>query len=187
MKTKQLFATCLLCCCTATAFVSCSQKPKVAADDVAVTAENAQQASEDETDSLYIDFAMDTPDGKTIKISDFVSDNKYTLVDFWASWCGPCRAEMPTVVKAYDDFHDKGLEIVGVSLDTEKSDWVSAISLLKMPWPQMSDLKGWECAGAQLYNVRAIPANVLIDQQGKIVAKDLRGETLLQTLEELLK
>ena len=129
---------------------------------------------------------MDTPDGKTLKMSDFVDNNKYTLIDFWASWCGPCRAEMPTVAKAYDEFHAKGLEIVGVSLDNEKGDWVSAISMLNMPWPQVSDLKGWECAGAQLYNVRAIPANLLIDQQGRIVAQDLRGEDLLQKLAELL-
>ena len=135
----------------------------------------------------YTDFEMPAPDGKTIKVSDFVAKNKYTLVDFWASWCGPCRAEMPTVVKAYTDYHAKGLEVVGVSLDNDKDAWLKAISELKMPWPQMSDLKGWECEGAALYNVRSIPANVLIDQQGRIIAKDLRGVDLLNKMAELLK
>ena len=132
-----------------------------------------------------MDIALAAPDGKTIKVSDYVSKNKYTLIDFWASWCGPCRAEMPTVVKAYTDFHQKGFEVVGVSLDNDKDAWVKAIADLKMPWPQMSDLKGWDCEGAQLYNVRSIPSNVLVDQQGKIVAKDLRGEQLLKKLDEL--
>ena len=135
----------------------------------------------------YTDFEMPAPDGKTIKVSDFVAKNKYTLVDFWASWCGPCRAEMPTVVKAYTDYHAKGLEVVGVSLDNDKDAWLKAITQLKMPWPQMSDLKGWECEGAALYNVRSIPANVLIDQQGRIIAKDLRGVDLLNKMAELLK
>lgn len=135
----------------------------------------------------YTDFSMDDPEGKPLKVSDFVSKNKYTLIDFWASWCGPCRAEMPTVVRAYKEYHDKGLEVVGVSLDNDKDAWVKAIAELDMPWPQMSDLKGWECAGAQMYNIRAIPANVLVDQEGKIVAKDLRGEELLNKMAELLK
>ena len=137
--------------------------------------------------NTYTDIELPNPDGKLIRVSDFVAKNKYTLIDFWASWCGPCRAEMPTVVKAYSDFHSKGLEVVGVSLDNNKDAWVKAIGQLKMPWPQMSDLKGWECAGAQLYNVRSIPENLLIDQQGKIIAKDLRGDDLLQKLSELMK
>lgn len=90
-------------------------------------------------------------------------------------------------MRAYSEYHDKGLEVVGVSLDNDKDAWVKAIADLNMPWPQMSDLKGWECAGAQMYNIRAIPANVLVDQEGKIVAKDLRGEELLNKMAELLK
>lgn len=135
----------------------------------------------------FTDFSMPDPDGKMHSISEYVGKNKYTLVDFWASWCGPCRAEMPTVVKAYDLYHAKGFEVVGVSLDNNKEAWVKAIGQLKMPWPQMSDIKGWGCEGAALYNVKAIPANVLIDQQGKIVAKNLRGEDLPNKMAELLK
>ena len=135
----------------------------------------------------YTDIELPAPDGTMLRVSDFVAKNKFTLVDFWASWCGPCRAEMPTVVKAYTDYHKKGFEVVGVSLDNNKDAWVKAIDQLKMPWPQMSDLKGWECKGALDYNVRSIPANVLIDQQGNIIAKDLRGEDLLNKMAELLK
>ena len=121
-----------------------------------------------------------------MKLSDYVGKSKYVLIDFWASWCGPCRAEMPTVVEAYTKFHDKGFEVVGVSLDNEKDAWVKAIAELKMPWPQMSDLKGWESEACAVYHVQAIPANVLVDEQGNIIAKDLRGEDLLNKMGELL-
>lgn len=151
----------------------------------AIVAERQAQAST-AVGQNYIDLEMPTPDGKNMKVSDYVGKNEYVLVDFWASWCGPCRAEMPTVVEAYSRFHNKGFEVIGVSFDNDKNSWVSAIETLKMPWPQMSDLKGWKSAAAATYNVQAIPANVLIDKDGKIVAKDLRGEDLLNKLAELL-
>lgn len=135
----------------------------------------------------YTDFAMPTPQGKTVKVSDYVNKNQYTLIDFWASWCGPCRAEMPTVVKAYSTYHKKGFEVIGVSFDSNKAAWVKAIKSLKLPWPHISDLKGWGCAAAPIYNIKGIPANVLVDKEGTIVAKDLRGEDLLNKLAELLK
>ena len=135
----------------------------------------------------YTDIELPAPDGTLLRVSDFVAKNKYTLIDFWASWCGPCRAEMPTVVKAYETYHAKGFEVVGVSLDEDHDAWVKAIGQLGMPWPQMSDLKGWDCAGAKQYNVRSIPANVLVDQDGLIVARDLRGNDLLDKMAELMK
>ena len=135
----------------------------------------------------YTDLAMPNPQSKTIKVSDYVKKNKYTLIDFWASWCGPCRAEMPTVVKAYSTYHKKGFEVVGVSFDNNKAAWVKAIKSLKLPWPHMSDLKGWGCAAASIYNVKGIPANVLVDHNGTIVGKDLRGEDLLNKMAELMK
>ena len=135
----------------------------------------------------FIDFEMPTPDGKTLKISDVVSQNKYTLIDFWASWCGPCRAEMPNVIKAYNQFHKKGFGIVGVSLDNDEAKWKAAIKDLKMPWAHMSDLKGWQCEGSALYGVNSIPATVLVAQDGTIVARNLRAEALSEKLAELLK
>lgn len=135
----------------------------------------------------FIDFAMNTPEGKEVKLSDFISKNKYTLIDFWASWCGPCKREMPNVVAAYDAYHKKGFGIVGVSLDRNADDWKEAIKTWGMKWPQMSDLKYWDCEGSKLYGVNAIPATVLVDQEGTIIARNLRGEAIAEKLSELLK
>ncbi len=135
----------------------------------------------------YIDFSMPNPEGETVSLSDFIEKNQYTLVDFWASWCGPCRKEMPNVVSAYNDFKKKGFGIVGVSLDSDGSKWKEAIEALGITWPQMSDLKGWSCEGAKLYGINAIPATVLIDRDGTIIARNLRGEAIREKLDELLK
>ncbi len=156
-----------------------------ATEETAATTEKTAEGTE--VGCKFIDIRLSGIYGVPISVSEYVTKNKYTLVDFWASWCGPCRAEMPTIVKAYADYHGRGFEVVGVSLDNKRDPWLDAIEQLNMTWPQMSDLKGWECEGARLYNVRSIPASVLIDQQGIIVAKDLRGEDLLQKLEELMK
>lgn len=136
--------------------------------------------------STYKDLTMNDPSGKQVKLSQWVGKG-YVLVDFWASWCGPCRAEMPNVVESYKRYHSKGYKIVGVSFDQQKGAWTAAIEKLGMTWPQMSDLKGWECAAHEVYGVNSIPSNVLIDPQGKIVAADLRGEDLLNKLAEIYK
>ena len=135
----------------------------------------------------FTDFEMPTPDGKTLKLSDVIAKNKYTLIDFWASWCGPCRREMPNVVAAYKEFHKKGFGIVGVSLDSKAEDWKKAIKELGMTWDHMSDVKGWQCEGAALYGVNSIPATVLVAQDGTIVERNLRGEAIAEKLKELLK
>ncbi len=127
---------------------------------------------------------LPTPEGNQIALSSF--RGKVVLVDFWASWCGPCRKEMPNVVKAYAKFKDKGFEIFGVSLDQDRDRWVEAIAKDGMTWPQVSDLKYWESAPARLYNVQSIPYTVLLDKEGKILYKNLRGAALEEKLAELL-
>jgi peroxiredoxin len=131
------------------------------------------------------DFTLPDTHDKPVSLSSF--KGKYTLVDFWASWCGPCRAENPNVVKAYRKYHSKGFAILGVSLDEQKDPWKNAIKKDKLVWTQVSDLKGWESSAAALYGVKAIPMNFLLDKEGKIVGKGLRGEELEKKLGEAMK
>ena len=130
-------------------------------------------------------FTQNDPDGNPVSLSDFLG--KYVLLDFWASWCGPCRQENPNLVKAYAAYKDKGFEILGVSLDNKdgKEAWVNAIEKDGLTWTQVSDLNSWNNEVARSYGVRAVPQSYLIDPQGVIVAQNLRGETLEETLEEI--
>jgi len=135
---------------------------------------------------IYRDIKLKNPEGKTIALSDYVGKNKVVLIDFWASWCGPCIKEMPNIVKAYQKYKDKGLEIVGISLDENKQSWVNAIQRLNITWPQMSDLGGWKSEAALLYGVESIPFALLVDKDGNALAGYLHGELLFNKLEELL-
>lgn len=117
------------------------------------------------------DFAFDDPDGKPIKLSDIYKQNKVTMIDFWASWCGPCRAANPTITKVYSQYKDKGFGIFGVSFDTSKENWIKAIADDGLVWPNVSDLKGWESAASTLYCIRYIPQNVFVDANGTIIGK----------------
>ena len=190
--TKTIFSA--LALATVLAFASCNckkngecakaQAEQQVADTTNATTQGETQANDG---SKFIDFTVPALDGKQVKLADVVAKNKITMVDFWASWCGPCRMEMPNVVEAYKQFHNKGLEIVGVSLDESKEDWAAAVKDMGMNWIQTSDLKGWECEAARLYGVRGIPACVLINQKGEIVGRDLRAEELHARLAELLK
>ncbi|KAA6347033.1 Thiol-disulfide oxidoreductase ResA [termite gut metagenome] len=134
----------------------------------------------------FVDFAMKTPNGQPVKLSDYVGKGKVVLLDFWASWCGPCRVEMPNLIKTYEQYRNKGFEIVGVSLDKDNEAWKNGIKQLGITWPQMSDLKYWDCEGSNLYGVRSIPETVLIDEDGVIMARGLRGEALQNKLAEIL-
>ncbi len=134
--------------------------------------------------SVMPNFTLKTPDGKDISLKDF--KGKYVLVDFWASWCGPCLREMPNVVKLYKECKGKNFEIFGVSLDNKKDAWEKAIKANGMKWPQGSDLKGWGSEPARLCNVSAIPFTVLIDPEGEVIAIDLRGEQLHAKVKEVL-
>ncbi|MDP4184892.1 MAG: TlpA disulfide reductase family protein [Bacteroidota bacterium] len=132
------------------------------------------------------DFTLNDKDGNPVKLSEQYAKSQYLLVDFWASWCGPCRAENPAVVAAFNKFNSRGFNIVGVSLDENRDMWIQAIEKDGLTWTHVSDLKGWKSSIAQLYAVTAIPSNFLVDKTGTIIAINLRGEELNQKLQELM-
>lgn len=143
-------------------------------------------AAEIDEGKVIPDFTMPTPENGDLSVMSEVKKNKLTILDFWASWCAPCREEIPFMVELYKKYHEQGLGIVGLSLDNSKEAWVKAIKELNMPWPQMSDLEGWLSKGAQIFQVNSIPFTVVVDQQGKILKKGLRGNELEEFIKEQL-
>ena len=135
----------------------------------------------------FQDLEEPDPDGNVHKLSEYLGQGNWVLVDFWASWCGPCKEEMPNVAEVYKAYHDKGFEIVGLSFDQDKDAWVQAIKDWEMPWIHLSDLKRWKTVASEVYGVQAIPDNILVDPEGTVVARGLRGEALKARLAEIYR
>lgn len=153
------------------------QQMKHMLDHAAKTAEGATVS----------DFIQKALDGSDVSLMEEIKKNKLSVIDFWASWCGPCRQEMPFMIQLYDEYQPKGFGIVGVSLDNDQHAWQQATGVLGVKWPQMSDLKGWENEIAQYFQVTSIPHTIVVDQQGKILRRGLRGEALKAFVAEQLK
>jgi peroxiredoxin len=132
----------------------------------------------------YVPFSMADSAGVEIALAGLTGTN-YLLVDFWASWCSPCREENPNLVALYNEYHEKGFDIFGVSFDSRRERWLQAIADDQLTWTHVSDLKGWENAAGKLYGIRSIPSNVLLDPNGVIIARNLRGEDLRNKLKEI--
>ncbi|MDR1582370.1 MAG: AhpC/TSA family protein [Prevotellaceae bacterium] len=145
---------------------------------------NTKEIAEGE---IFRDLTLKTPEDKEVSLSDYAGKGKYVLIDFWASWCGPCRAENPNVVALYKEYKNKGLEIVGVSFDNDKDRWIKGIADDGITWPQMSDLKGWESEAAAKYKITGIPFTILLDKEGKVIATNLRGDALKDKIKTLIQ
>ena len=178
MKMKYLFFAIIASVC----IVGC--KKKETKPVVASTEEVSDSTNKASDVEMIKDFTMTSVDGKKISLKDEVAKHEITIVDFWASWCGPCMHEVPNLVSLYNKYKDCGLGIVGISLDEDEDSWKSAIEENKMSWTQLSDLQGWDNAAARLYGVESIPHILVVNKKGEIIAKDLRGEELKSCIED---
>ena len=137
-----------------------------------------------EKGALAPNFTMKTPEGKSLELYQIPA--KIKIIDFWASWCYPCRKENPLLVKLYKKYHDKGLEIIGISLDDDHKKWTDAIEKDGLPWLHVSELKKWKCEAVTLYDVKVVPHTVVIDSDNHVIARNVRGEELEKLIDGLM-
>jgi len=169
---------------------ACHSKSSEKGDNHGSPAKTAvsDESQETKSDGIVMqDFNMPDINGNNVSFLAEVAKNRLTLVDFWASWCGPCRQEMPNVVKIYSEYHNKGLGIIGISLDEDREAWADAVEQMNMTWTQLSDLQGWDNAAAQMYGVQSIPFTLLVDRDGNLLQSGLRGEQLHKTIARYLE
>src|SRR5699024_299911 len=133
----------------------------------------------------FPNLTLKNPEGNTIKLSDYVGKGKYVLLNFWASWCGPCRADIPHLQEVYNLYHPEGFEIISISMDENKDDWLEALDEEQMKWLQISNLKGFEDSVSKLYNFRGIPTDILVGPEGYIITRNMRGSWMDKKLIEL--
>lgn len=152
-----------------------------------VTPDTPQQEQTAEAPMSIPDFKMKDINGKEVSALEEAAKHKITIIDFWASWCGPCLRDMPGLVNTYNKYKDKGLGMIGVSLDKDETSWKEAVKRLDMTWIQVSDLQGWDNAAAQMFGVQSIPFTMIVNQKGELIDTGLRGEELEQRVSEILK
>ncbi len=180
MKIRDIFLLAIIL----VAFSACNScKTKSISSDEKATS-TPEESIEDRTGC--IDFTTNDLNGQTFSAQKEFALHKITIIDFWASWCGPCRAEMPLLVSTYNAYKDKGLGIIGVSLDEDKDQWTDAIHYMGMTWPQVSDLKGWNNSVALQFGVRSIPFTIIVDSKGKPLQVGLRGQDLVYFIQNFL-
>lgn len=165
---------------------ACNKSKNAAVSQSESTESKAGSKASQNEESDIIDFTMTAMDGTKQSVQAEAARHKLTIIDFWASWCGPCRQEMPRLVYLYNMYKDKGLGIIGVSLDEDRTQWEAAVSQMNMQWLQLSDLQGWNNAAAQMYGVQSIPFTIVVDSDSKVIAAGLRGNRLASLVEEQL-
>ncbi len=159
----------------------------LAQSTVARIAERLERVNKVAVGKHFVDFEMQNTAGDAVRLSDYAGRGNYLVVDFWASWCGPCRRAMPELKRIYAEYKERGVEVLGVSFDNNAEAWKAGLEELALPWAQMSDLKGWQSVATEIYGVNSIPHLMLIDPEGIIVAKNLDDDKLLSHLQEIFE
>jgi len=165
---------------------ACNQQKGNTPNGMAGNSNDAEKSSVKNTSSITIEFTQPDCNGRNINVKNEFAKNQLTIIDFWASWCEPCRKEMPNLLRIYEEYNHKGLGIIGVSLDYERTQWIETVKRMKLPWLQLSDLRYWANKAAEKYKITAIPFTMVVDQDGRLIAAGLEGNNLEMFIKEQL-